>query len=255
MPGISVVIITLNEERNIGRCIDSVQAIADEVLVVDSFSTDRTKAISLEKGARFIEHQFEGHIEQKNWAWQQATQPFVLSLDADEALSDELSEAIQKLKPELCLDGYSMKRLTNYCGQWIRHSGWYPDIKIRLFAKGKGSWRGVNPHDRYDVDEPTSVGFIEADILHYTFATVEEHKAQVVKFTDISSKAMFQLGKRSSWLRIVFSPVAKFIRNYILRRGFLDGYNGWLICSISAKATYWKYLKLYRLQKRATHGS
>ena len=124
MENLSVVIITFNEERNIGRCLDSVKDIADDVVVVDSFSTDRTKEICTEKGARFVTHEFPGHIEQKNWAITQAKYSFVLSLDADEALSDDLKQSIIAVKKEKLFDAYSMNRLTNYCGKWIHHCGW-----------------------------------------------------------------------------------------------------------------------------------
>src|SRR6187551_311049 len=130
---LSVVIITFNEERNIARCLDSVREIADDVVVVDSFSTDKTEAICREKGARFVQHKFEGHIEQKNYAVTQAKFPYILSLDADEAPDEKLIASIKKVKADWIADGYSMNRLTNYCGKWIHHCGWYPDVKLRLW--------------------------------------------------------------------------------------------------------------------------
>ncbi|MEM9022374.1 MAG: glycosyltransferase family 2 protein [Bacteroidota bacterium] len=253
MATISGVIITFNEEANIGRCLDSLQPVVDELIVVDSFSTDNTRAICEARGATFLEHPFEGHIQQKNYAWEQANSAYILSLDADEALSEALKASLLAAKPKLEKDGYAFNRLTNYCGQWIRHSGWYPDAKIRLFRKGKGRWQGTNPHDKYLTDDPHNVGHLAGDLLHYTFYTVEQHWQQVHKFTDISSQAMFAQGKRSSWLRIVFSPMAKFIRNYLLHRGFMDGKMGFQICRISAHATYLKYRKLLRLQIQARH--
>src|ERR1041385_5289202 len=129
---LSVVIITYNEEKNIVRCLDSIREIADDIVVVDSFSTDKTEMICKEKGVRFIQHKFEGHIEQKNWAITQAKFPFVLSLDADEAPDEELKKEILKVKADANYDGYKMNRLTNYCGKWIRHCGWYPDTKLRI---------------------------------------------------------------------------------------------------------------------------
>lgn len=252
MAAISAVVITYNEEKNIERCLRSLAQVADELLVVDSFSTDRTKALALSLGARFIEHAFEGHIQQKNYAWQQAQHPYVLSLDADEALSEELIASILNMKPKLELEGYAFNRLTNYCGKWIWHSGWYPDVKTRLFRKGTGQWGGLNPHDKYLPNDSTSVQHLNGNLLHYTFYNVAEHREQVRKFTDISSKAAFEQGKRSNWLRILFSPLAKFVRNYLIHRGFLDGREGWLIATISAKATFLKYKKLLKLQQ--THG-
>jgi len=160
MPQLSVVIITYNEENNIGRCIDSILPIADDVVVIDSYSTDKTEEIVLTKSCRFIQHTFEGHIEQKNWAISQAKYKHILSLDADEALSPELQKEISSVKENWTKDGYYFNRLTNYCGKWIKHSGWYPDQKLRLWDSNKGSWGGTNPHDRYELQQGSSQNFL-----------------------------------------------------------------------------------------------
>lgn len=139
---LSAVIITYNEEDNIERCLESLEKTADEILVVDSFSSDRTAEICKSKGVEFIQHSFEGHIEQKNYALSRASNDYVLSLDADEALSDKLIQSIRAAKQNWSTNGYSVNRLTNYCGKWIRHCGWYPDKKIRLWDKRKGTWGG-----------------------------------------------------------------------------------------------------------------
>ena len=149
MTPISVVIITLNEEKNIGRCIVSVLDIADEIVVLDSLSTDKTKEICLNYPVKFFEQPFLGYIEQKNKALEFSTYPHVLSLDADEEISAELKKSIQKVKENGVGDGYYFNRLTNYCGKWIKHTDWYPDQKLRLFDKRKGQWSGTNPHDIY----------------------------------------------------------------------------------------------------------
>jgi len=148
---LSVVIITYNEEKNIARCINSVNQIADEVIVVDSHSIDKTKEIAKDLGAKVIEHAFEGHIQQKNFALQQANYSWVLSLDADEALSEKLKNKIQEIKNNPTADGYTMNRLTYYCGRWIKHTGWYPDKKLRLVRKDLAQWSGINPHDRLEL--------------------------------------------------------------------------------------------------------
>jgi glycosyltransferase involved in cell wall biosynthesis len=246
---LSVVIITFNEERNIGRCLDSVKEIADDVVVVDSFSTDKTESICKEKGARFVQHKFEGHIEQKNWAITQAKFPHILSLDADEAPDEKLIASIKSVKADFINDGYEMNRLTNYCGKWIHHCGWYPDRKLRLWNSAKGKWGGINPHDKYELIASAKIGFLEGNILHYSFYTVEQHYKQVEYFTDISSKAMFVQGKKSSSLKLIVKPFAKFIKDYFLKLGILDGYYGFVISRISAKATYLKYKKLLKLQQ------
>lgn len=249
MTQLSVVIITFNEEKNIGRCLDSIKGIADDIVVVDSFSTDKTEKICKEKGVRFVSHIFEGHIQQKNWAITQAKFPYVLSLDADEALSDELKKSIISIKNEWKHDGYSMNRLTNYCGQWIYHCGWYPDRKLRLFDSRKGAWGGINPHDKYELNDKSSrVVVLKGDILHYSYYSVEQHYKQAEKFADISGKAMHNMGRKVNMPMIYLKAGFKFIRNYILKLGFLDGKNGFIICKITAKETYNKYMKLYTLQ-------
>lgn len=245
---LSVVIITYNEERNIARCLDSVKEIGDDIVVVDSFSTDKTGEICKSRGVRIVQHTFEGHIEQKNWAITQAKYPHVLSLDADEALSVELQQSIALVKNNWKYDGYYMNRLTNYCGQWIHHCGWYPDRKLRLWDSRKGKWGGVNPHDKFEMTGPDfNTGHLKGDILHYGYYTVEEHFNKIGYFTDISSKALFENGKKPSLLKRFMSPAAAFLGDYILKLGFLDGYYGYVISKSSAIATYQKYHKLNRL--------
>lgn len=249
MPKLSVVIITFNEENNIGRCIDSVQDIADDIVVVDSFSTDNTKMICLEKGVRFIEHKFEGHIEQKNWAVTQAKYPHILSLDADELPDKIMKDSILAVKENWTHDAYSFNRLNNYCGKWVKHCGWYPDKKLRLWDSTKGAWGGVNPHDTYILKPGATRAHLKGDILHYSFYTVSQHMLQINKFTDISSLAAFKKGKKSGFFKIYINPKWKFIRDYIFKLGFLDGYYGWVICKTSAHAKFLKYVKLRELLK------
>jgi len=252
MPAVqlSAVIITFNEERNIGRCLDSLAGIADEVVVIDSYSTDRTEQICREKGARFVQHPFGGHIEQKNYALGQATYSCVLSLDADEALSDPLRASILAAKSGWPADAWVLNRLTNYCGQWIRHSGWYPDRKVRLFDRRLGQWGGTNPHDKVVMRPGSTLGRLHGDLLHYSYYTVEEHYARARKYAAIAAQAMYARGRRGSWPRVAFSPAFKFVRNYFFRLGFLDGRAGWTICRIAALETFWKYRALLELTKK-----
>lgn len=249
MPKISAVIITYNEERNIERCLQSLQGVADEIVVVDSFSTDRTREICNKYQVKFVCHKFDGHIEQKNWAITQAAFPHVLSLDADEALDEELKKSIKGVKENWKFEGYTMNRLTNYCGKWIRYCGWYPDRKLRLWDSRKGEWQGINPHDEYKMKGAIPVGHLKGDILHYSYYEVSEHYKQSEYFSDIAAKAYLKKGKKSNWIKIIMSPAIKFIKTYFIKLGFLDGREGFLISKISAYATYIKYLKLYRLQK------
>jgi len=245
---ISVVIITFNEERNLARCIASVKQVADDVVVVDSFSMDATEKIALEHGARFVQHAFEGHIEQKNWAITQAKYPWVLSLDADEALDEELIRSILEVKRGApSTDGYSMARLTNYCGTWVRHGGWYPDIKLRLWDSRKGLWGGTNPHDQYEMEPGSRTIRLTGDLLHYSYNSISDHLRQVDYFTGISSNALYQQGRKAGLVKLLISPIAKFIGDYLFRGGFLDGYHGFVIARISAHATFLKYAKLKQL--------
>jgi glycosyltransferase involved in cell wall biosynthesis len=245
---LSVVIITYNEEKNIERCLLSVKEVADEIVVLDSFSSDNTPTICQKHLVNFFQHKFDGHIQQKNRAITYATNPYILSLDADEALNEELVNAIRAVKNNFEKEGYYMNRLTNYCGHWVRHCGWYPDTKLRLWDSRKGSWTGINPHDKYEMHSgDKNTGHLKGDILHYSYYSVEDHYKQVNYFTDISAKAYFEKGKKAPVFKLYVNPIAKFIDHYLLRLGFLDGKAGFLISKISAYATYLKYKKLRKI--------
>lgn len=246
---LSVVIITFNEERNIERCLVSAGAVADEIVVVDSFSTDRTEEICRKYQVRFIKHAFDGHIQQKNRAITQAESPYVLSLDADEALSDELVQSIREVKKNWKYDGYSFNRLNNYCGKWVKYCGWYPDVKLRLWDSRKGAWTGENPHDCYKLQPGSTAHHIKGDLLHYSYYSITDHLTQVNKFTDIASKELFRKGRKSTFFDLTLRPAWKFKRDYLFRLGFLDGFTGFVICVISAHAAFLKYAKLRQLRK------
>lgn len=248
---ISAIILTLNEERNIARCIDSLVGVADEIIVVDSFSADKTEEIVAQYKAKFVKQKFLGYIEQKNFALALASHDHVLSLDADEALTSELKESVLRVKENFDCDGYFMNRLTNYCGQWIKHSGWYPDRKMRLFNRTKGKWKGTNPHDKYVLNKVSKTAELSGDLLHYTFYTVDEHKKQVENFSSIAAQAKYNQGVRSNWFKVLVKPIARFVKGYLLKAGFLDGYYGWLIGIYSAKATFLKYRRLMKIQNKS----
>lgn len=252
MINLSVVIITFNEERNIERCLQSVIGVADEIVVLDSFSTDSTQQICEKYGVKFYQHKFDGHIQQKNRAITYATHQHVLSLDADEALDETLKASILAVKKKFDKDGYYMNRLTNYCGHWVKHCGWYPDTKLRLWDSKKGHWTGINPHDKYELfDGDKNTGHLKGDILHYSYYSLEDHYKQVEYFTNIASKAYFEKGKKAPLFKLFVNPIAKFIDHYLLHLGFLDGKAGFLISRISAYATYLKYKKLKALYQKS----
>jgi len=240
---ISATIITYNEEENIGDCIQSLKEIADEIIVVDSHSTDRTQKICLEKNVKFIQHEFEGHIQQKNFAMMKAAYDWILSLDADERISEELKGTIEEIKTNNSADAYLMNRLNNYCGKWIKHGVWYPDKKIRLWNKQKGKWGGKNPHDKVVMNANSKLKFLKGDMLHYTVRTREEYKAQMEKFSDIAAVSMKEEGIKSSLLKAQLSGTFAFIHSYILRAGFMDGKAGYEIAIGYSKYTRMKYQK------------
>lgn len=248
MNKLSVVIITFNEADNIARCIDSVLEVADEVVVVDSFSTDRTVEIAQAKGARVIEHIFEGHIQQKNWAKAQAKYDWVLSLDADETLSEELCTSVRKAKVQYCADAYTMNRLNFYCGKAIKTCGWYPDKKARLWNRNRGEWKGINPHDKFELKRDAIITHLKGDIIHNTYPTHTSFMQQREKFATIGAQHLKNKSKAYLIFKMLFSPVFKFIKNYVFNLGFTEGAVGFTICYHQARETYLKYNKALRLQ-------
>ena len=244
---LSVVIITYNEEKNIHRCLTSIKNVADEIIVLDSYSIDQTEAICKAFGAHFHQHAFDGHIQQKNRAMQLASNAFVLSLDADEALSPELEHAILQFKKNGVADACSMNRLNNYCGQWIKHGGWYPDRKIRIWDKTKGRWGGTNPHDKVILNDNAKVTHLNGDLLHYSYYSVAEHLKQTEKFNNIAANEMLKQGYEPGITKRFLSPVFKFVKDYVFKAGFLDGKNGLKIAKISAKGVFDKYLLTKKL--------
>lgn len=202
---LSAVIITLNEEKNIARCIRSVIGIADEILVVDSFSTDKTKEICIGLGVKFVQQSWLGYVEQKNYANNLAEFDWILSIDADEALSEELCNSIKKIKDKLNENTvYSMNRLTNYCGKWIHHCEWYPDTKIRIFNRKHVCWTGKLIHETLKIPEKFSVNFLKGDLLHFSYYTREDHYRQIDKFTSLTAMEAYENGEKGRNYKFVF---------------------------------------------------
>ncbi len=249
MEKLSVVIICYNEEKNIGRCIDSVKDIADEILILDSYSTDHTVAIAESKGAVVKQEIFKGFIEKKNKAIELASYDYVLSLDADEVLDPLLSAGIRQAKQKYSNRIYRMNRCSNYCGKFIRHGSWYPDAKIRLFDRRIAHWGGTNPHDRVVWEGDVPVKHLKGDILHYSYHTVSEHVIQNNKLSTLAAESLFANGKRTNLLNVVLRPWWSFLVSFIFRAGFLDGLFGFVIAIQIAHMTFLKHLKLYMLCK------
>jgi glycosyltransferase involved in cell wall biosynthesis len=249
MASLSVVIITLNEERQIRCCIEGVLPIADEVIVVDSFSSDRTCAIAEALGARVVKHKFQGHIEQKNFARSLASKDLILSLDADEVPDTRLIESIARVKsgPDNTI-GWTMNRLNFYRGKPIKTCGWYPDRKLRLWRRGIGEWTGVNPHDRYELPQDANISHLPGDILHDTHASKAALKAQAHKFAQIGARQLANEGMLYLLVKSLFAGFFRFFRAFVLKRGFLSGMAGWDISMAQAAEVQGKYFGALRLR-------
>ena len=250
---ISACIITFNEEHTINSCLESL-SFADEIIVVDSFSSDRTVEIAKAAGAKIFLHPFEGHIQQKNYALSLAKNEWIIALDADERVTPELKKQIENLfQRGNLLDGYTMPRKTFYIDKWISHGGWYPDRHLRLFRKSQGHWGGINPHDRIILDGRT--GEIRADLAHYSFSSLSAHIKTINRFSSIMARNLSRDGKTNFIiLRLMVKPAWKFIEMFFLKRGFLDGKHGLIIAGFSAFATMAKLAKLFEITRVGDDG-
>lgn len=238
---ISATIITLNEERNIARAIESLRC-ADEIVVLDSGSTDRTVEIAQKLGARVIESAWPGYANQKNLAAEKASHDWILSLDADESLSEALEAEVWQLKktgPQF--DAYTMPRLAQYLGRWIRHSGWYPDRKVRLYHRSKATWEGAYVHETVSVRG--RLGHLESNLLHFTCSSLSEHLRTMDRYTTLAAEQLLATGEKVTWPRIILVPPWTFFQTYFLKLGFLDGLEGLAIANMAAIYNYLKYAK------------
>ncbi len=238
---ISATIITCNEERRIARTIESLRC-CDEIVVIDSGLTDRTVEIAQQLGARVIESGWPGYAKQKNLAAAQAANDWILSLDADEALSEALEAEIWQLRkkgPEF--DAYTMPRLAQYLGRWILHSGWHPDRKVRLYDRRQASWVGEFVHESVEVRG--SVGHLKSNILHYTCESVSEHVRTLDGYTTLAAQEIVSRKQPVKWHNLLLEPVWTFVRTYVYQRGFLDGQEGLMIAYMAAMYTFLKYAK------------
>ncbi|HDS09735.1 MAG TPA: glycosyltransferase family 2 protein [Firmicutes bacterium] len=245
---VSIAVIAQNEELNIEDCLKSVQW-GDEIILIDGGSTDKTTEIAKKFSATIIYNPWPGHIEQKNFAIDQCKNDWVFSIDADERVSPELLNEIVSLfsEPDSLKDGYSCPRKVFYLGKWIKHGGWYPDQKIRLFKKSAGRWGGYNPHDK--VILTGAAGKLKGDILHYPYKNITEHLKKINSYTSIMAAELFKKGKRSNIFKITFRPFFKFFRTYIFKLGLLDGFQGMIISILGCYYVCLKYVKLWEMQK------
>ena len=253
MPQISACIISFNEEDKIEDCLKSLLPVADEIVLVDSLSTDGTLQIAGQYTDRIFHQPFLGHIEQKNLAVDKASHDWIISLDCDERLSPELQQSILAIKDRLGdADAYCMARKTFYVYRWLNHC-WYPDIKTRLFNRNSSRWGGTNPHDHI-VTEGNRIVRLSGDIYHYSFDSLSDHLQTIDKFTEIGADELVRKNKRFN----LFSPLTHsswiFIKLYLLKRGFLDGFAGLTVSVLSCMHVYIKYSKALIKRRQLADG-
>lgn len=254
MSKISATIITYNEERYIAGCIESLRTIADEIIVVDSFSQDSTKEICLKKNVTFVEHPFTSHIEQKNYATSLTSYDHVISLDADERLSSQLTESILSIKDSWPAEAYRMNRLSTYGDKWIERGNWYPDRQLRLWNKNVGHWGGKTPHENLILDKGIKPSHLKGDILHEAYKDSYEALQKIQSYSDMFAKE--NAGKLSSSVfKIITHSSFTFFKSYIIKQGIFDGFEGLMVAMAEANHTFYKYAKLYEAQEMSKERS
>jgi len=245
---LAVCVIAQDEEERIGACLASV-AFADEIVVVDSGSTDRTVGIARAAGARVIERAWPGYVAQKNFALEQATTEWVLCVDADEQVSPQLAESIRNAlaTAPASVAGYRMARRTLYLGRWILHGGWYPDYKVRLVRRGRARWGGVDPHDRLEAEGP--VGTLAGDLEHRTYRDISDHLRTIDRFTSVAAGELHARGRGVALAGMLLNAPAKFLKMYVLKAGFLDGVPGFIVAALGSYYVFLRYAKLWELRR------
>jgi glycosyltransferase involved in cell wall biosynthesis len=247
---LSCCIIAMDEEDRLGECLDSV-AFCDEIVVVDSHSTDATRALAAARGARVIERDWPGHVAQKEFAIRSAAHDWVLCVDADERVTPRLREEIEALRERGFPGhaGWRFPRLVNYLGTWVRHGTWYPDPQLRLFDRRRGRWGGHDPHDRVELEPGASIGRLAGDLVHVPYRSFADHLATIEQYTTIMARGMLARGRRAGLADLLLRPWVRFARFYFLKRGFLLGWKGLVLAFLAAHYVRLKYMKLLLLQR------
>ena len=247
MPKVSVTIITLNEAEHIGAAIDSARW-ADEIIVVDSNSRDATSDIARSKGATVLSREWSGYVDQKNYAAERASNDWIFSLDADERITPALAEEIRSvLSSEPTARGYRVPRVTYHLGRWVRTTDFYPDPQMRLYDRRAGRFQGRYVHESVGVDGP--VGRLHHELEHYSFRDLRDQLDRINHYTTLAARQMHEAGRRAGPLDLALHPPAAFLRNYVLRRGILDGTPGFTISLMNAYSVFLKFAKLWELQR------
>lgn len=249
MPKVSVTIITLNEAAHVGAAIASV-AWADEVIVVDAGSTDATADIARAHDARVVVRDWPGYVDQKNHAASLASNDWIFSLDADERVTPELAAEIrERLHATPDVRAYRIPRVTFHLGRWFRTTDFYPDFQTRLYDRRDARWQGKYVHE--SVRANGLVGTLRSEIQHYSFADLRDQIERINRYTTLAAREMHEGGRRSGPLRLLVHPPAAFLRNYVLRRGFLDGSAGLTLSLVNSYSVFLKFAKLWELQRLA----
>ncbi len=244
---VSVCVITYNEENRIRKALESVKWV-DEILVVDSLSADKTREIARQYTGRVISNPRQGYVKQRNLAQQLATNQWILELDPHEYVSPELAEEIKKIfqKNPIEYDGFLIKKKAFYLGKWIEHSGWYPDAKIRLYRKENGRWDGSHVHEYLNFQG--RVGRLRGDILHHPYWSIKHHLEMIDKYTALGAKSYLEKQQKFRLRDLLLRPPATFFKKFLLKQGFLDGYQGLIIAALSSYGVFLKYLKIWEYQ-------
>ncbi|MGQ9672506.1 MAG: glycosyltransferase family 2 protein [Candidatus Aminicenantales bacterium] len=246
---ISAVIITYNEEARLEGALKSLQGIASEIVIVDCFSTDSTVKVAKKYTDRIFERSWTSYADQKNFANSKAKFPWILSLDADERVSPELRQeliGLRAVEPDWA--GFSIPRLVFYLGRWIRHSGWYPDRKVRLFRKDRARWEGEYVHERLVVEG--KIERLKGPIHHFTYRNIAEHLARINTFSDLGAQKLYAQRKKCRLYHLLCLPFFRFFKAYVWKRGFLDGFPGLVIAVLTGYAVFVRYAKLKEIWKK-----
>ena len=251
MRKISVAIITFNEEQKIERSLTSIKKIADEIVIIDSFSTDETENICSQYTDLFFSAKWKGYRKQKQLAVEHCSHDWVLSLDADEVLSKELIRELDiwKNQSDTQISGHYFPRLTFFMGRWMKHTSWYPDWQLRLFRKSRGEWAGGRVHESVKLFGDTSK--FHNPIEHYSYADINEYLTQMQNFSTLAAADYFEAGEKSSPYKLILYPLVEFLKNYFLQRGFQDGFPGLVVSILSSTSVFFKFLKLWELHNLA----
>lgn len=246
---ISAVIIAYNEQERLGGALRSLKGLVKEVIVVDARSQDDSVKVAKQHGARVFVRNWTNYSDQKNFGNGQASCPWILSLDSDERVSPDLRaevKALLNVEPEC--DGFSIPRLVFYMGRWVRHSGWYPDRRVRLFRKDKAAWEGEYVHEKLAFEGRLKK--LQGPVHHFTYRNLAEHVTRLNTFSGLAAKKLYARRKKGRWYHLLFMPPGRFVRTYFLKRGFLDGYAGLVIAVLNAYAIFLRYAKLREIWKK-----